>query len=74
MFPAHKHVVCFSGGHSSALVAVEVVRRFGAADVVLLNHDINPRAEDDDVKRFKREVAAHLGLPITYASHPRWDE
>ena len=20
-FPAHKHVVCFSGGHSSALVA-----------------------------------------------------
>lgn len=73
-FPAHRHVVCFSGGHSSALVAVEVVRRFGAADVVLLNHDINERVEDPDVKRFKREVAAALGLPITYANHARVDE
>jgi len=67
------HVVCFSGGHSSALVAVEVVRRYGTAGVVLLNHDINPRVEDADVKRFKREVAAHLGLPITYANHPNFD-
>ena len=71
VFPTHRHVVCFSGGHSSALVAIEVVRRYGAADVVLLNHDIHPRAEDRDVKRFKVDVAAHLGLPITYASHPR---
>lgn len=73
-FPAHRHVVCFSGGHSSACVGVEVVRRYGPDDVVLLNHDINPRVEDADVKRFKREVAAYLGLPITYANHPRWEE
>jgi hypothetical protein len=73
-FPTHKHVVCYSGGHSSALVAIEVVRRYGPDGVVLLNHDINGRVEDADVKRFKREVAAALGLPITYASHPRWEE
>ena len=76
-FPTHKHVVCFSGGHSSALVAVEVVRRFGPDDVVLLNHDINARVEDADVKRFKREVAAALGLPVTQADHARvneWDQ
>ena len=71
---APAHVVCFSGGHSSALVAIEVVRRYGNRDVVLLNHDIHARTEDADVKRFKRDVAAHLGLPITYANHARWDE
>lgn len=65
-----RHVVRFSGGHSSALVAVEVVRRYGTNGVVLLNHDINPRVEDPDVKRFKREIAAALGLPITQADHP----
>lgn len=71
-----QHVVCFSGGHSSALVAVEVVRKYGPQRVVLLNHDIHPRVEDEDIKRFKREVAAALGVPITYASHPRpeWDQ
>ena len=71
---APRFVVCFSGGHSSALVAVEVVRRYGREGVVLLNHDINDRAEDADVKRFKREVAEHIGLPITYANHARWEE
>jgi hypothetical protein len=70
---APRHIVCFSGGHSSALVAVEVVRRYGRAGVVLLNHDINPRVEDADIKRFKREVADALGLPITYASHAQWE-
>lgn len=71
---APAHVVCFSGGHSSAIVAVEVVRRYGRAGVVLLNHDLCERAEGADVKRFKREVADALGLPITYANHPRWSE
>ena len=71
---APAHVVCFSGGHSSALVAVEVGRRYGRNGVVLINHDINQRSEDADVKRFKRDVADHLGLPITYASHARWEE
>jgi hypothetical protein len=68
-----QHIVCYSGGHSSALVAIEVVRKYGRDDVVLLNHDIHPNVEDADVKRFKREVADYLGLPITYANHPHWD-
>lgn len=64
-----KYVCCYSGGHSSALVAIEVVRRFGKENVVLLNHDISFVVEDSDIKRFKREVAEYLGLPVTYASH-----
>lgn len=68
-----RHVVLLSGGHDSALVAVEVVRRYGRNGTVLLNHDIHARVEDTDVKRFKREVAAALGVEITYANHPEWD-
>ncbi len=64
----NKHIVCYSGGHSSALVAIEVVRLFGKENVILLNHNINPRYEDADVKRFKKEVADYLELPITYAN------
>jgi hypothetical protein len=65
-----KHIVCHSGGHSSALTGIEVVRRFGPDDVVLLNHEIPGHTEAEDIKRFKREVADFLGLPVTYASHP----
>lgn len=65
-----KHIVCYSGGESSALVAVEVVRRFGAEDTVLVNHDIHFSTEDQSIKKFKREVAEYLGLPVTYANHP----
>lgn len=64
-----KHIVCYSGGHSSALVAIEVVRKYGKENVVLLNHDINQSVENEDIKRFKREVAEYLGLPITFANH-----
>lgn len=67
----HKHIVCFSGGHSSALVAEAVVRRFGKESVILLNHNINPSKEHADVKRFKMEVAAALGVPITYSNYGR---
>ena len=35
------HIVCFSGGESSAIVAIEVVRKFGKENVVLFpSHDI----------------------------------
>ena len=68
-----KHIIAYSGGHSSALVAIEVCRKFGTENVVLLNHDINPKVEPADVKRFKNEVAGYLGLPITYANHPDWE-
>lgn len=63
-----KHIICYSGGHSSGLVAIEVVRKFGKDNVILLNHDINPRFENEDIKRFKKEIADYLGLKITYAN------
>lgn len=68
-----KHIVCYSGGHSSALVAVKVVRKYGKENVVLINHDIHPSVEAEDIKRFKREVADYLGMEITYVNHPEWD-
>lgn len=67
-----KRIVCYSGGHSSALAAIETVRRYGKDGVVLLNHDISPHVEHEDIKRFKREVADYLGLPITPANMPGW--
>lgn len=63
-----KHIVCYSGGHSSALVAIEVSRKYPVSDVILLNHDINPKYEDPDIKRFKQEVAKYIGVPITQAN------
>ena len=69
-----KYVVCYSGGHSSALAAVESIRRHGRENVILLNHDIDKRVEDIDVKRFKEEVAGYLGLQITYANQTRFKE
>lgn len=63
-----KYVVCYSGGHSSAICAVEAVRRYGKENVILLNHNICPRVEDKDIKRFKHEVADYLGLPVTEAN------
>lgn len=69
-----KHIVCYSGGHSSAICAVETVRRYGKKSVILLNHDICPRVEDRDIKRFKSEVAEYLGLKITYANMEGFEE
>lgn len=61
-------IVCYSGGHSSALVAIEAVRKYGKERVVLLNHDISSKVEHEDIKRFKQDVADYLDLPITYAN------
>lgn len=63
-----KHIICYSGGHSSALVAIEVVRKYGKENVILLNHDISAWVEDEDIKRFKKEVSDYLDIPITYAN------
>lgn len=68
------YVICFSGGHSSALCAIETVRRYGKENVILLNHDISPLVEDSDIKRFKSEVAQYLNIPITYANHKKHPE
>ena len=68
-----KYVVCYSGGHSSALVAIETVRKHGKENVILLNHDISPEVEHEDIKQFKNEVADYLGLKITYANMEGWE-
>ena len=69
-----KHVVCYSGGESSAKTAVLVARRFGIENLILVNHDICGRVEDEDIKMFKREVAAYLALPITYVNMLGWED
>jgi len=63
-----KHIVCYSGGHSSARVAIAVANRFGSENTVLLNHDISASVESSDIKRFKVQVANYIGIPITYAN------
>lgn len=63
-----KHIICYSGGHSSGIVALNVAAKFGTDDLILLNHNINPKKEDADIKRFKIELAAKIGVPITYAN------
>lgn len=68
-----KYVVCYSGGHSSALVAIEAVRKYGKNNVILLNHNLSPEVEHPDIKRFKNEVADYLGIEITYANMPGWE-
>lgn len=68
-----KHIVLFSGGHSSAIVAIKVVERFGKENCILLNHNINISVEDEDIKRFKEEVSEYLGMEITYSNMEYWD-
>ena len=68
-----KRIVCYSGGHSSALVAIETVRRYGKENVILLNHNISAEVEHKDIKRFKQEVADYLGIEITYANMDGWE-
>tara|TARA_B100000809_G_C15139378_1_gene532326 strand:- start:2756 stop:3628 length:873 start_codon:yes stop_codon:yes gene_type:complete len=69
-----KYVICYSGGHSSSLCAIECVRRYGKENIILLNHNITQVVESADVKRFKEDVANYLGLEITYANHKDWEE
>jgi len=69
-----KHLVCNSGGKASAIVLIEVVRKYGVKNVIALNHDISPKVEDEDIKRFKNEVADYLGMQITYANMDDWEE
>ena len=61
-----KHIICFSGGWSSAETAAKVVAKYGKEDVILINHEC--KLEDDDNTRFENEVASYLGLQITYVN------
>ena len=47
-----KHIILFSGGHSSAVVALKVVEKYGKENCILLNHNITSYVEDEDIKRF----------------------
>lgn len=69
-----KYIVCLSGGHSSALVAIETVRKHGKENVILLNHDISSKVEDVDIKRFKNEIADYLEIPITYVNMDGYED
>jgi len=68
-----KYIVCYSGGHSSALAAIETVRLYGKENVILLNHNISPKVEHEDIKRFKDDISNYLDIPITYANHQEWE-
>lgn len=35
-----KRVICFSGGHSSALAAIETARKYGTEGMILLKRDM----------------------------------
>lgn len=68
-----KHIVCFSGGEGSAIVGIEVAKRYGPENTIFLNHDINGRVEDTLIKQYKIDVANYAGVPITYANMPGWE-
>jgi hypothetical protein len=67
-----KFVVCYSGGKSSSECALSVAKKYGAENVILLNHDINGLVEQSCTKKLKQDVADYLGLQITYANHKDW--
>lgn len=61
-----KHIICYSGGHSSAIAAIEVTRRYGKKNVILVNHEC--KLEEGDVSRFEKQIANYLGIAITYVN------
>lgn len=64
-----KHIVAFSGGAASAVVAKVVVDEVGVENTTLLFHDT--KAEHPDSYRFRQQVSAFLGVPITEVSDGR---
>jgi hypothetical protein len=66
------HVVLFSGGASSAVVAEYVKKKYGKDNVILFFTETY--WEDPDNYRFMEDVAEYLGLPITTRSDGRTPE
>jgi 3'-phosphoadenosine 5'-phosphosulfate sulfotransferase (PAPS reductase)/FAD synthetase len=64
-----KHVVQFSGGKGSTVVAKMVIDQYGHDDVILMHHDT--KAEDHDTYRFIQDVSKHLKHPVTDVSDGR---
>lgn len=69
-----KYVICYSGGKSSSECALSVAKRYGAENVILLNHNITSKVEQECTKKLKQDVADYLGLDITYANHKNWEK
>ena len=67
-FAFFRHVVTFSGGAASAVVA-KLIADENPGTTVLLFHDTQTEPEDN--YRFRREAAQFIGLPITEASDGR---
>jgi hypothetical protein len=63
------HIVQFSGGAASALVAKMVANEYGKDNTILLFHDT--KAEHDDAYRFRKQVSEYIGVPITEVSDGR---
>lgn len=72
-----KYVVCYSGGHSSALAAVETVRQHGAENVILLNHDISPAAgaggRQNPTAERRRHMTIYIAGPMTGIENYNFD-
>ncbi len=64
-----KHVVAFSGGLASAVAAKVVADKYGREKTILLYHDTKTEPADND--RFRNEVSAYIGIPITEDSDGR---
>lgn len=62
------HIVKFSGGAASAVVA-DIVAKRHPRETILLFHDTKTEPVDND--RFRSAVASHIGLPITEMSDGR---
>ena len=54
-----KHIVKFSGGAASAVVAKIILDRYGKEDVILLYSDT--KSEHPDADRFRAQVCGYLG-------------
>lgn len=64
-----KHIVHYSGGAASAVVAERVVQKYGVDDTILL---FTPTyAEHPDADRFRKQVADYLGMSITVVEDGR---
>lgn len=63
------HIVAFSGGLASAVVADIVVSDPVLSNVILLFHDT--RSEPNDNYRFRGELSSHWDIPITEQSDGR---
>jgi hypothetical protein len=69
--PGQVIAVWFSCGAASAVAAKQTIRRYGnIARIIVLNSPI--REEDDDNRRFLRDVMEWLGIPILPVINPKF--